>query len=514
MKKLLLSMAGAGMLFTAHGQSKVFREVSSEMRSQIKAITQDENLVGYLQLIRLEKASKDSFNYKLQIMDENLNDIGSVQFRDLNLELQDVSFEQDVLCLGYLRWGNVNGKQVPRHDVLAQFVSLDGRILKTAAIVNVKPEGSDDKERKKMMRAYPNLHFFSLKHNVQIHNLPQKGFALLYGEDAKTPLYFFNPQGEQQWTKRMDKAEGYVLNADNDHLYVLAKKENKKFPDGGYEMYTYKPGDSSFTHHYPMKDKNGNELKVLSFSSDPLTHSIYVSGTIINSKIKTNGHYISLRSISKGHYAGVFNMDLNGADRKESFTYWNDKSKAEISSKGYDKGLRSYVYYTSSSRDFEGNTYFVGSQVTRKPRWAWISLSAVTAPIMVFDIYLMVLGIHKYNFRDAVITKQNGDNQLSREQKVATRNSIGMPGRMPSLLMASTRTYYTVSNPNTHSSYVIIDDNKNINIYNVNKKTIERSIAHRDGKISTTIYPAKEGHIMVSEYNSSDRSTRLSIEAL
>src|SRR5438067_1598987 len=86
-----------------HAQSKVFKEVSDEISSQMKIITQDDALIGYLVFTQLEKANKDSFNYKISIMDENLNDIGSLNFKEENLVLQDVSFEQDILCLAYLK---------------------------------------------------------------------------------------------------------------------------------------------------------------------------------------------------------------------------------------------------------------------------------------------------------------------------------------------------------------------------------------------------------------------------
>src|SRR5688500_4567522 len=87
----------------AHAQTKVFREVSEEISSEVKTIRQDNNLVGYLVFTQLEKASADSFNYKIAIMDENLNDIGTINFREMKLDLQAVSFEQDVLCLAYLK---------------------------------------------------------------------------------------------------------------------------------------------------------------------------------------------------------------------------------------------------------------------------------------------------------------------------------------------------------------------------------------------------------------------------
>src|ERR1700744_6542842 len=88
---------------TLEAQTKIFKEVSEDMSTQFKAITQDNALVGYLAFTRLEKADADSFNYRVTVMDENLNDIGTVNFRQENLQLETVSFEQNVLCLGYIQ---------------------------------------------------------------------------------------------------------------------------------------------------------------------------------------------------------------------------------------------------------------------------------------------------------------------------------------------------------------------------------------------------------------------------
>src|SRR5687767_8268150 len=104
MKRMLSLTLGCIMSVTmVQAQSKVFKEVSEEISSQMRVIMQDEALIGYLAFTQLEKANADSFNYKISIMDENLNDIGSVNFREESLNLQSVSFEQDMLCLAYIK---------------------------------------------------------------------------------------------------------------------------------------------------------------------------------------------------------------------------------------------------------------------------------------------------------------------------------------------------------------------------------------------------------------------------
>jgi hypothetical protein len=75
-------------------------------------------------------------------------------------------------------------------------------------------------------------------------------------------------------------------------------------------------------------------------------------------------------------------------------------------------------------------------------------------------------------------------------------------------------TYYPVKNGDTRTQYLVIDKAKDIDIYNVNQKKVARTIPHKEGNNLVTVYPAKEGYIMVSEYNQKEKTTRLSIEAL
>ncbi|WP_315817593.1 DUF6770 family protein [Paraflavitalea speifideaquila] len=143
MKKVMLLMLTFSLArLCSTAQSKVFKEVSDEISSQVGPITQDGALVGYLVFTRLEKVSEDSFNYRVTILDENLNDIGSVNFKDESIYLQCVAFEQDVLCLAYFKsrfYGKAfaNKKEFNaaqpgfKHAVMLQFLGLNGKILKT-----------------------------------------------------------------------------------------------------------------------------------------------------------------------------------------------------------------------------------------------------------------------------------------------------------------------------------------------------------------------------------------------
>src|SRR5580693_7444784 len=159
----------------AKAQTKVFKEVADDISSQTDAITQDGKLVGYLVFTTLEKASADSFNYRISIMDENLNDIGSVSFREQKLNLKGVSFDQDVLCLAYVKTNFVgreykNQKEYNRDAgtfnaaLFTQFLALNGKIIATSNVrMDIAPEF--------ILAANSNRHGFAngrLKHSIQL----------------------------------------------------------------------------------------------------------------------------------------------------------------------------------------------------------------------------------------------------------------------------------------------------------------------------------------------------------
>ena len=82
------------------------------------------------------------------------------------------------------------------------------------------------------------------------------------------------------------------------------------------------------------------------------------------------------------------------------------------------------------------------------------------------------------------------------------------------LAMVDPRSYYTVLTPDTRSDYLVINSEKNIDIYNVSQSKMARSVPRKDGNTTINIFPAKEGYVMVYEYNKKEKTTRLSIEAL
>jgi hypothetical protein len=525
MKKTLTAFLLLFSVCLSQAQTKVFKEVGEDIQSQVKPIYQDNALVGYVVFTQLEKASADSFNYKITLMDENLNDIGVVKFKELKLVLYGVTFEQDVLCLAYLksnfffkefntRKDYKEAKENEKTSIMTQFLALDGKIIKSNTInVQVKTEYSGKVAHKSFMGAG------SLK-KVHLRNLPGKGFALLYSDEQKNTLVAFNTAGNQLWTKQVKIFEGAsVMNmqAANQYLYVLVKnKPDRRNGDmnlGGYEVQGFHIGDSSAPFKHTLKDKQGNSLSITAFGNDPVTGGLHISGGIIDPR--KGNTYRTPKEFAQGAWAGLYTVTINGpkkTDVTEVDSYWNDESQSLFSRKGRNLESNTYCWYDGSYRDYQGNTVFFGTSYHKKVKIGSIISTVILAPTIFYPILIAGAGYNKNKIDNTVLVKQNPKGALSVEGSV--EGDKGSYFRNNTGWLFDTRSYMVAGNAETKNIYLIISDKKNFFVHSMNAKKVIRTIPRKDGNTFTYIYPAKEGHIMVSEYDRKERATTVSIEAL
>jgi hypothetical protein len=504
MEKLAFSLISLLFACSLQAQTKVFKEVGEDISTEIKAITQDNALVGYLAFTRLEKADADSFNYRLTIMDENLNDIGTVNFRQESLDLQTVSFDQNVLCLGYIQSPLAGGETVnPSNQreyhkvadaatsshILVQFINLNGKVINTYyREVSLSTAA-----------AYANARAFSaiklrvqgyLKYGMQIRNIPNTGFSVFYGDGLKQYLLLFDPRGEMTHEQEVTAfGDRYYLRVSGTDIYLLVKAD-VHVPQGGYKLYVYSAKDLSAENNFDLRDAGGDWLTVLSFDNDPTTGDAFIAGCIINPKRQLQ--FTTADDYSYSPYLGLFTLDLGGPDRdtRANCSYWSDKKFPGISEDGWFSDKNFYVKYASAFRDFSGNTIFVGTAIVEKQT-----------------------GADKFKLADGVFVRQESSGTLALDNNIpCDETKYFSPTGI--LYTLDKKDFYGVVNPDTKTNYTIIDDEENIYIYNVNSKKVMRTIQHKDGNVKINVYPAKEGHIMVSEYNRKEKYTRFSIEVL
>lgn len=304
-----------------------------------------------------------------------------------------------------------------------------------------------------------------------------------------------------------------MLTSGHDVHLLLKKDEHVGL--GGYSLLSYDADNKSGILKYPLEDKKKNPLQVMSFENDPVTGKPSLSGYILGKRAANM--YITVKGMTKQLYKGIFTINLEGhekSDIKQLFTYWDDNSNPTVSRNGYMFATKGYMWPATSFRDYHGNTYFAGSNLTKTPRWGGIISSVLTAPLIMPPIAILYsMGSSKYRITQGVLLKQDGNGTISELNTIdATRGKV-LPGRELND-MVSLHRFYTVSASDTKSTFLIMNDAKKATIYNLDQHKIVRTIPYKDGNIRTSLYPAKEGHVIVSEYNKKEKYTKFSIEAI
>ncbi|SFP08123.1 hypothetical protein SAMN05428949_7306 [Chitinophaga sp. YR627] len=517
-KRLLLFLYTLFIVLNTHAQSRVFKQVGSGISTSLHSIVQDGSLVGYLTFTELEKASKDSFNYAITIMDENLNDIGKVKFRQQKLILRDVAFEQDILCLAYIKSDVLD--ITPKHRISYKQAAKKGYVSFFAQFINLQGEITKTFEKKADVDIYVALKEYDagirpFKEDIQLKNIANVGFAAFYGDKSKKPLLTFNAAGEKISERQVKEvAASYYLHTAGDDIYLLTQKADME-ARSGYTLFGYSGTANSPTLKLPLKDKKQRMLDILGFGNDPVTGKLFISGTV-GSKTWNNGMN-NVYGLYNGEIQGIYKMDINAAhkeDVKTMYSCWADSTGKDISKKGYINSAHGHIVPRPSFRDFDGNTYFLGSRLTAKKNKGAIIAGLVMSPLLIPYYVMQATGAFgSYSFDDVLLMQMDKSGKISYVDSIGT-DLYKQKNSAPIFKSDDNCSFYSLTNPDTKTSFLIVKGEKDITIYNVHDKKIVRKIAKNNNTVKTNIYPAKDGHIIVSEYDEKEKSTRLSIEAI
>lgn len=531
MRQLYIIILLAVLGTTAFAQKRVFQEVGSDISTSAQPIMENDVLVGYLAFTQLERVSKDSFSYRLTIMDENLNDLGVVNFHELKLRLEDVMIEDNMLCLAYVK-SNVLGYPFQhRADknqglkngkawLFTQFINLKGVIVKTGQVpLNVNIQSNWN-------ASY--IPAAVLKNSVSVKNISGKGFVCLYQDNSKKNLVFYDLNGNQTWEKRITEEGKFEHFKTSEHdVYVMMQKElsRNKYQ---YTIYSYNADNNTAYQKYILKDKKGNDLLPLGFENDPISGRPDISGLIYNPDFRKRfkKRDVGLQ-IRKGMYGGVFNVELAGhkkVEMKEQFTYWYDNSKGNVDDKGYFSSGNGYITPNKSFRDFNGNTFYTGSVVKSRVRGSYIAYGALGYGLMGLRLALFTsnplvgagftgvcLAFGRY--RDfptgsALVMKMDSTGKVNYENTLPINGS-----KYTGDFDYFSGTYcFTVVSPDEKQTYLVMNDTKAYVIYSVEQKKVIRTIQRDDDGKRVMVLPAKEGAIIVITQNYKEKYTIMSIE--
>jgi hypothetical protein len=534
MKKLyLIILLGCCFGIPAFAQTRIFKEVGQGISTSAHTIMENEVLVGYMAFTELERVDKDSFSYRITIMDENLNDLGVINFKELKLSFYDVKIEDNVLCLAYVK-SNVLGYTYEHRStrnkafdtgkawMFTQFITLKGEIIKTSQLpLKVDIEAN-------WRAGY--IPGSVLKNAITLKNISGKGFVCFYGDQSKKNLVFYDKNGQQTWEKKVSddgEVENFIT-ADHDVYLMMRNKENRNKYQ--YTVYSYNADNNNAWSKYTLKDKKGNKLLPLGFENDPISGKPDISGLILNRSFRRWRRIDDGHQIKKGLYGGVFNVQLNGHKKeeiKEKFSYWYDKSKSNVTERGHFDSGDGYITPNTSFRDFHGNTYYTGSVIDSKVSVGNIALTAAIWGVGALRLAAltgnpvasalvipagMALGIGQYRSfttGNALLMKMDSVGKLKYE------STLPVDGNTTTGNYDYNGIYcFTVVSPEDQLTYLVMSDDKAYVIYSVEQKKVIRTIKRDDGGKSVTVLPAKEGSIIVATVYKKEKYTMMSIEAI
>jgi hypothetical protein len=525
-KTLLPSFVFMGTVLFA--QTRVFKEVEGDIKTELKTIRQDNQLVGYLAFTRLEKASEDSINYRITIMDENLNDLGVINFKDISLKLESVSYESDIICVAYTR--NPVALEVPkikREDfdfivqkqkkdigIFFQFITLEGKIDNKLMIPEeiAKFSGAMFKSKKGYVET-------ALKKILQLQNIKDKGFVAYYGNgiDADNSLVFFSSTGKKIWNKKLPQFDSYILQSSIAGIHLLAYPKptilssDISFPTT--ELLSYNIENGEVAKPVKLRDAKQSDLHILSFRTNPETGKLNIHGLIKNPDRKY--YPLDYRSLAKLPYTGMFSMELNSNDKggaKTTFSYFSPliNKNTIFDKKGRLAGDKNLLLFDDAYMDADGISYFGTTRVKRKVKIGSIIATVVTLPTILVPPIIAIAGYSKYQQTNGQVVVLQKDGSLSLQEPIETEGSK----YWPKFTMITPINDFTLAKGLSGENFYLITGKNSLYVYNAKKEKVERNISLKVGKESINIFPAKEGYFMVQEYNSKEKSTSLSIEAL
>jgi len=188
--KNTLTVFSALIAFSTFAQSKEFENVIDVELRNTAEITNNKQIVGYAFFYKIDNMKKSAM-YRLEILDENLKEIGSNEFEgSKELQLRRAVYESNQIMLSF--YGD------EKKDGGARFVRVFDLKGKETGLVPYDP----DKVKKGMFGAAVADEMESIYEGID--NVEGKGFVTVYQSKAKTggvDIQMIGLNGKLLWKK-------------------------------------------------------------------------------------------------------------------------------------------------------------------------------------------------------------------------------------------------------------------------------------------------------------------------
>lgn len=480
MKKNLVIITLIAFNLYTQAQSKVFKEIAGSVKTDFNEIKESGSVIGYLSLIQIEKTDADSFNYEIKLLDENLNDIGETKFKEIDLDLQSVAYENNILCLSFIKYKKEKVKRKERfNSSYAQyFINLEGEFVNKHEIAVTK--GSSEQAR-----------------NI---NVPTKGFIVFLKDKDGNKLVGYDNEGKLKWEHGIGSIEPGTLQATSSIF---------GFHNSGDNNFMFYDVDDP-KKKAKVSPKTPEEMNYTLLSLQNINNRLVYAGTL-----RPAANYKQMRNLRKGMDKGLFALEVEGLDKskiRERVTYWGDGNSDLLrTNTTYRSDKKNQAIFANAVTDKDGNVYFFSTNLERRVRVGFIAANTILLPTVIFPVIFSSAGYNKYYYKNGSVLMMDPKNKIRIYDEVETERSGKLFAQD---YFGEARPYVmSASNSETSESHFVIRESNEYKIYNIKNKKIKSFPASKKG-IETSVFPGKDGHILVLERNSALKETKLSIVAL
>jgi len=516
-KRWMLAVTMLLLIQGAFSQGKLsIDKVYSVYLRNSGTILQQGQIKGYFFLYQSDKIDRHTNEYTVQILDENLNKVKSIQFEDSKkLSLLESAYNGSSLCFLFKNEDNK---------------TLDTKIYDFDGKLKFQYSREFDKKTDDLMKQYETLHtdegmnknMFDVGHQGYVSVLPMRD-----GKQRTYEVDFYSSEAKKQWTYvPSDDAEKYAFAeylGSTDSLIILEVMKKNRALSTNVTSHLVGINFVTKKKQFDLEQAENDDKKILPSSVYPIegTSNLLVIGSF----------YDKDENMMKDYGKGLAMYEITSAGKVVSKTYntWAGdfarylatNSKGRIDEVGY-------LYIHRIIRTPDHKLFLVGEGYKREANAAGIALTVLSmgrsnalgvTKMVVTDMVIMQFD-DKYKVTGAAIyDKRNNTAMMSNAVDYNSQHIIAKY-----LKMVGAFDYEFTTGEEDHSSFAVCySDYERSSEYH--GQTFN-AIRYNGSKFSTDkielktkaskmrVFPAKAGSVMIMEYFKKDKRLDFRLEKL
>lgn len=467
-------------------------------------ITSKNEIQGYYLFFEKDKKNKDSTEFVLKILDQNLNELANKEFTSSpNTNIEALLFD-----------GN---------SILLKQYEIDGQKLHFA-IKSLPVKGEIETISEQTIRMHKNSRSI-------IHAIPDKGFVNIYGKSNHQAILEFYGNGQKLWSYQTPDGISweeidYITSFENKVIFSMLRPSSvSDYGEYYLTAFDYQTGEKLFENK--LSDF-GNDHRISRGFVNPVQEEIWLIGD----------YFDRGESESAASSNGIFIMrtTLDGEIINTDYANWTDR-KLERQAQQYENGrlkagniyMHDFVFLNT------GEVFGIGEQYRKAFRPLGVLETLTTlgiygrmAEVHIGDILLLQFGTNA-KLIDRERERKPGKKVFS---NTGAYGGVFLPKQRIGELMESQNSYdYShISVDNDHRSFTVFYlekeqlSRRQLQRYNRENRNILRTITYKDKQYTTDkfylsdgeggaevyqVMPAKPGYVVVHEITEDYQGLRL-----